>query len=452
MVLVCAGAAHADDTPLGASLEAARSETIPSLVELARSGRREKAVGFQHDVCDVILALDPEHAWARGILKYKRRKGVWHRHRYKRPPDWNTAAAEEGRRKLEALLTGYKDRVLRALAAGPVDGERKRAVLVSLVRLLPKDAQLNQALGRVPFEGRWVHPETKAAATRRQALLALAKDARREALDDLTSFAHEKGWPAAWASLQYRVVGRIPDDVARSACLLMEVASEVCEAVLGESERHRGPKTTYLFTSRADARAFVEGKAKWRKKLDELDHFAAFWLSATERIAYWDAVEETRLSCPRSVVTWALARTFKGHKRGWVTEGISQRLCWYATGNHSPSYGHREQTDTKHAEGATLPERPGDWIPAARRLLEDQGASALTGVLTRRLNAMRGEDVLVAYALAAYLIEARPQQFHDFVAASAKRHDVASYVKETLGAPSVEALVDRLVDWLAEYA
>jgi hypothetical protein len=66
-----------------------------------------------------------------------------------------------------------------------------------------------------------------------------------------------------------------------------------------------------------------------------------------------------------------------------------------------------------------------------------------------RLNAMQPRDVLLAYGLAAYLMEAKPEHFVKFVRATADRTDAEGIVEDVLGV-DLPFLAWRLRRWLLE--
>jgi hypothetical protein len=152
------------------------------------------------------------------------------------------------------------------------------------------------------------------------------------------------------------------------------------------------------------------------------------------------------------VVNSGLRRLFRGHKRGWITMGVGGRMTWHLLRRHGPGFAHYGSTDQreKPGDGETLPDNPKAWIPAAAAVLKRDGARRLTALLTMKLGAMKAGDKLIAYGLAAYLLEGRSKDFVPFTLACAKRHDVDAVVKETLGYNDVAALSRALRRWLAQ--
>ena len=442
----------ADATDLDRALAPARKDVLIAMSKVAKWAKQKRAGALQHDICTLMLEVDPDHKWARRVLGYKRRKGNWERKDYERPDNWNQQSADEGRAKLAEHLTLYKKRVLDALQAHPDTPEaRVHALSEHLLDLLPNDPGLRAAQGYVEFEGAWVHPDTPRGVRRRRHLLEMAQTARAKAHETLVrSVKDEHPWPSAWASKQYTVVGSVEDEIVRTTCEWMVAANAICDEVYGTTKRRRGPRLCYLLTGRDEARKLVEETEAWRETLSKIDRFHGYHPAPDVQLSYRPKPEESRMACVRSVVRRGFSFAFGSTTRGWFRGGIGQRLCWYATGQHAPVYAKFDQTDTTRVK-TTLPKDPTQWVPAAAKILEDHGTPAFVTVLTRRTNAMRTQDVLVAYGLAAYLIEARSDLFEAFVKASAKRHDADAFIPETTGARDVAAFVKRLLGWLRAY-
>ena len=437
-------------------VKSARRKAIRELESLAKWAAKKKAAGFRHTVYEKILILKPDHSRGRKVLGYRRdgKQGPWvRRGEYKRPVDWDKGAARTGEAQLVTRLTTYKKKVLEALDARPnAPSAQVDALFDELLALLPDDKALRSQTGDIQFEGRWVHPDTQAGTERRRRLTLDAEKRRARAEREVESVdAETKGsWSAGWTGGDYTVLGTVSDRIVKSACVLMVVADTVCDDLLGKAKKIRGPRVTYIMRNRKQARAIVARTKSWRTSLKTLDEVSGLWPSNHEKLVYWTNQDLSRLSCPRGVIDQGLMRRFGKHGRGWIRAGLGQRMCWYACAEHGPNFVNLTQTSRERAT-VKVPDDPDQWPAAAARVLEKVGPAALTGVLTRSLNAMGGEDVLVAYGLAAFLIETRPDEFLPFVEATVKRHDVEVYVQETLGAPSVADLADHLARWLREY-
>lgn len=456
LVLAGSGLAGAEDPPKHEAVESARDETVRELRALAEWARKKRALGFREKVYEAILHLRPDHKVARNMLGFKRtsRDGPWVRKStYKTRKDRDPSAAREGQTRLDTVLAAYRDQVLDVIGGLPDTGAEAKALLQHLEALLPNDRMLRAFLGHTEFEGRWVLPETKSGTLRRRKLRALGETERERFAGLVRPVEGElkSKWESGSQSDRYAVVGTVDSGITRSGCILMDVAESVCDEILGTTNRRRGRAVTIILKGRGDALKHAHQNEAWRPKIPDIERLGGLTLPTGERLAFAEDPDRSRMSCPRQVISIGLKRRFK-HRRGWITEGVGQRFCWYAAGQHGPAYVNTKQTSKERARGeVSVPESPDDWMKAAAEVLEKRGPAILASVLTRNLNAMRGEDVLVAYGLAAYLIEARPDKFAPFLEASAKRHDVEAFTRETLGVANLGVFTARLQRWLAEY-
>jgi hypothetical protein len=458
LLLAAPTTADSPDDPLAEALAKADKRFIGKLNSLNKWAAGKRISGFRHRVYGLILRVDPDDRRARGVLKY-RRKGeeeAWvQAEDYKRPVDFAKGTLLKAEDRLQAVLENYRDAVLEALGSyGAVGTQRADDEVDRLLEFLPQDPQLHKRRGDVKHDGRWMMPETVIAERERKHLALIVHDSRKEAGDGVRKLDKDvvKRLPMGWKSDKRVIMGMVPSAHGKQCLIAMECADRFCDRVFGTTKRLRGPATSIILDTLETARAFLKGDPKWSKAASQVDRVGAVYLPDGTYVT-WDATADSlSASGTRQVVDGALEARFRGHERGWITEGIGQRVTWHLLGRHGPGFVSLASTEMHQTagDGERLPREAAQWNRVAAAVLRRDGPKRLAAVLTKRLNAMQASDVLVAYGLAAFLMETRPKEFLAFTAASAERHDVDAFVKETLGADDVAMLCRVLRRWLKE--
>ena len=246
--------------------------------------------------------------------------------------------------------------------------------------------------------------------------------------------------------------GTVDPRFSLQALVNMELGDLLGAQLFGAQKRVPGPEVSILLNNRREAREHARRKRESESTLKDIEDVSALWLDSGEYMAYWTDESYRVLGGLRGVIDSYLDRTFRGHKRGWITEGIGQRLTYTVTRQHGANYVSLSATERYQDEDEDadfLPDEPSAWPHAAAKVLERDGPKRLAAVLTMRLNAMKAGDVLVAYGLAAYLLEARPDLFLSFVKTSAEKNDANAICEEALGA-DVATVAWRIRRWLLQ--
>jgi len=436
----------------------AQKKLIRDLKSVTKWAAGKRLTGFRHRTFELILTLDSDDRRARGVLKYKRKNAdsPWVQDPgYRQPPDWGTSSLPKAEAKERAAIEKYRDAVLEALDAhGSGGSTAQEDLLEHLAGLLPKDAAIQKRLGRVEVGGRWMLPDTVKAHGMRAETRVFVRRAHGEEflLAKRNASTVEKGWDMAWKNERRLVYGEVSSSAGRECLADMEVAERLCDRILEPLETFLGPSAAILLKTREQARVMVKRHPEWADVLPRIERLAGLYLPDGTYLSYRADSDAQRSAAVRQVINDGLRTKFAGHERGWITEGAGQRMTWYVLQRHGPAFVSLESTEmhTSNEEGHTLPEDPAAWNRAAAAVLKRDGPARLAGVMTRRLNAMGAPDVLVAYGLAAFLMETRPQAFLAFTRATIKRHDVDAIVKETLGADDVKMLASFLRRWCLE--
>jgi hypothetical protein len=176
-------------------------------------------------------------------------------------------------------------------------------------------------------------------------------------------------------------------------------------------------------------------------------------LSGTWKIALFEPDEKKRHDCGvRHSLAHLLQRGWHLEtSHAWIFEGLGlyltreicgTRLTWFCTGSGVTN-------ETKNSPRAKLIVGDVNWMNEAYLLLTRENPVELATVLGRDLTTMGVEDVLVSYALAAYLVEGRPDAISSLLAAIGADTPPPEAIQKSLGM-TVPELQERLVRWLSE--
>lgn len=432
---------------------AARRMAVVKLEALASSCDGQRNYGTRDVVFERILRLEPDHARARAALKYTREtpSDPWARKKpYARPADWNPGLAAQAAGKVATALAGYRDAVLASVDEPGVPPARREAALETLVDLLPDDEGLHERRGDVRDGARWVLPETLTARKRRAELAAIAAKAKAEMPPLADTVGTQPTWRTALSAGQLRFWSTQSAERSYDALTDCLVARAVTRHAVGlPADRLPNVEQIYVVVGLKAAieviNLNVHDPELRAAKLAEAPQVAAVWL----RGAFLDYdlyVDTCRARCARAVSNGELKDRFTNHEGMFLAECIGQRLVRLSLGVHSPSVIIVKGTELPGSSGVqpgAYPRDPKAWLPQAAELLATDGERLLTTVLTARLNAVGVEHALVGYALAAYLLEGRPELFERFVDTLERTSDAAKTVAEVLSG-DLPSLVTRL--------
>jgi hypothetical protein len=444
---------------IDAKLAEARAAFVRRLEAVAAWCNAHQVYGERDDVYRRILAFQPDHATAREFLKYRRVAKVWVQSPdYVAPTNWNKANVPEARKRLRAASEPYRDAVLAVLEeAGPdLPATRREQLMESLLDLCPDDPAVRRARGDVEHEGRWVLPETVDGIKRRAALAA----AKREAAKDAPEPTHDEktiaeGWEGAARTEQVLVYGHVPSDECEKLAATLEITHRFLIAAVGKPMEDLHPRQVILLPDRDTARRLVKARTgdEWADVLRKVELVSGLWLPTGALMSYREEASERRVAVLRQQIDVYLDAHFRGRQRGWVSEGLGQRLCKHAAGRHGPGFVNVETTEllTGDDEDVRVPPETEEWMGAAARALDRDPGPRIRAVLTMRLNAMKGGDVLAAYALAAYLLEGRAEALLPMLEATMASDDADKQCRDALGVDA-ETLAWRVRRWAAEAA
>ncbi len=468
LALVRAGHGAADDgPPAAARLAAVKAGVVAALTDLAEWCPGAKLWGRRDAVAAEILSIDPDHAKARGWLKYKRGAGgSWVQDAGFRPAQdvSNAALLPDFRRKRAAIGASFVESALPVADDPALPLREREKTLDLLVRFAPEDERARAAHGEVLAGDRWVLRETVMAKARRPVLDAKSREAvsavaaadrvkvRTDELALVTSPA------CVLQSGSMRLVAGLDCEEGRRALRLASASIGVFSAAFGVPSPGPGTFAYCYFGTRQDGLDLVNRHPAFDAAEREFaSHLDAWWMPGDAHVlVYAEAAErDTRIEWgPRIALNRQLWLGFGLYlKQGCLYEGFALYLTWRTTGTHqtfTASLG--EYTDPRAKDLADRLRSPqADWLDEARTLHKQGVVPDLRLALGKDVNALSATDRLFGFALAAYAIEGRPDEAARFAGAFKDAADVDAALASSLRA-TPEGLEARMLRWLDETA
>jgi hypothetical protein len=320
----------------------------------------------------------------------------------------------------------------------------------------PDDVRFRAANREVRQGDTWVLEETVRTADGRAALRGHAAAARAQASrpqqDGLTDFERALGlrWVAAVRTPGTRVVASTEQGEAMTTALSCDIAADLVRRTFrSEAQLPRG-FTVYLLAGDDEARGFAARHPSFddaaRKRLERL---SGMWVPGRKDLLEYASTSARRIDgAVRQSTNHLLNQMFSARDHAWVQEGLGIYLSHMVTGTRltffvkESRYGHDTQRGERSLSDTS------DWLHEARVRLDDTPVD-LDLLLFRELNVMTRLDALYANALAAYLLETRPQAAHDLFLRLGAGTSVPQAVEQALDT-DVRGLEHRFVRWLRE--
>jgi len=261
-------------------------------------------------------------------------------------------------------------------------------------------------------------------------------------------------WTAALANEAVRVLSSGKRAEAENVAHVARAAGELVRELLSSDVHLREGATVYLLVNPGEAKALVDAWPELEPEMRErIRGLTGAGIPGTPHVARWDADPVHRLDgTVRHLVGSLLFDGFQiGLDKGWLWDGIGlyltrelcgSRLTWYVGG-----VAEQDETARRFAEGLVDPKT--NWIQEAYLLLEREKATPMCDLLRKDVSAMGLDDMVVAYAMAAWLLEGRWNDAPELLRRVGAGEEPEQALLEALGA-DCEELRERLVRWLAE--
>ena len=348
---------------------------------------------------------------------------------------------------------GYREAVTAVLDASPdLASSRREELLERVVDLMPDDEELRKSRGDVRDGSRWVLAETVEARQRRKAIAEEVRAAFRgaESLRPHTSGLSD-GW--AWAcDVGPRVVtGDTPIEEGQRAAQVAAATEAFLKGLLGLKDGTARGRSLYVFADPATGRKWVRKNEHDPDALPGLDDVSSLWLKNGDLIILGKTRDDRINSIAQQLTDATLKLATSRESLAWVTQGTTQRLLWRLLGQHGRPFVVFEGTDRPDdaIDRTALPDRDASWDRAAFAAYDRAHVADFRSLFTRAINAFRPSDVLLAYGLSAYLLEARPEQFVEFLQAASTLSG-ADEVCQSVFRLDADVLYWRVRRWLSE--
>ena len=406
---------------------AARAAVVDRLADLAEWAASGQLWLQRTRVARAILRFDPSHPKALAWLKYEKApNGTW------RPPAAfaepkdaaNAGALPEFMKRRADVAAEFRNRLFEALdREGPslAPAVRERAI-EDVLAVGPDDPVAREANGELERASAWILKETSVAPGRRAALVAAAKAALAAVPEPASvpllaeETALEGGWDTAFATAHFRAVGMKPGkELSRAARTAQAAISFFATAFGVEADELHG-FTLLHFPSLAAGTAFISRSKAFPDGPRALAlHCNSYWVPGARQVLIYSDDPRVREEWParHPIGEFLYAQFGVTLKTGWAQEGFGVYLSYLLTGQHRTFLVRISDYATQPDPLATAlwkrlmaPET--DWMAEAKAQLARMPRGDLRLLLGKDVNLMRGPDLVISYALAAFFLEGRP--------------------------------------------
>jgi hypothetical protein len=453
--------ALADDPAFEEVHASARTALVGRLLTLAQWCNDSELFEERDRAWRAVIAIEVDNLEARKGLRYARNvDGSWKEPAPRPAKNRNPAALEKLPAKRAEAIGPFRDTMIAELDKEKVAPETKKAVLAEILTVDPDDEATHKLLGEARVENKWVLLETATGKTRRAAIKAAVEAAKVAKVTPTPAppgdddKALSDGWKCGAQIDHIRVLGTGDASECEKLSTACRLTGATFEAALGIPPNFAEGFTMYVVAGKGEKEAFIA-------KLPGLDETQRAVLKRTVgggipgswKIALFEPDPARLQDCAvRHALAHLLFQAFKiGTKDAWVFEGLGlyltretcgTRLTWFCTGKGVAGEG-------KNSPRGKLMVSTTNWMNEALQVLSREPAPDMAKVLEADLPTMGVDDLLMSYALAAYLVEGRPEATPVVLKSIGEGTKSAEALQSALGL-TVPELQARLVQWLKE--
>lgn len=439
----------------------ARAELIKTQLALAEWCNSKELFLERDQVYTRILALEPDNLEARKGLRYGRNPdGSWKDPPPREAKNRNPKALTELPVQRAKAVARYRDTLIELLAIETPSPKLRREVFDEILAFDPDDPRVHEIATETKAGDKWVLADTVAAKARRAELKALVQSSKAAvpAAEAITALPEEEAlatWNVRLGTPSMRVLSTGDETEARAILLSCQAAEGLINELFAVHASLPPDYAVFVLVNPGEKDAFVE---RLPNLSSEERNFVRALQSAgvheDRHVALFDPEPRRRLdNAVRHSVGHLLHSAYQVTPScGWVWEGaglyLARELCgtrltWFISKVQAAE--DKEQQTLR----AVLLNSDTNWMNEALKLLEGAAPPKLDQVMRRDPNTMSMQDMLAAYALCAYLIEARSQDASELFRRAGAGVDPVPAVQEVLGLPLPE-LEERLRRWLNE--
>lgn len=455
-----------------------RSRVVQELEALCEECHEKKAYRVRDRLYEGLLHYAPDHPRARKVLGYRRGKeGEWERGKYREPKNYDRDEVEALEHRIDEVVRALVRDLTGLLERGAVPTPERRGHLESLLPLSPDNVALREALGEARYDGRWLRSEAVRGLERRESLRARARAAFADGPEgdpwELPPGVAATGleFTAHRETDRVRVAGTGKvEEILRATKVLHELQDLLrteFDVKVNEPKLHRGRLVqdrsqleiqhfAYYFMDTPERRArFIAGYPGLSANDRELfPQMASAWLDRKGTMGVWiDTVAERLDTAVRQRIGAFLRDHFQiSTKSGWIWEGYGMLLTERFLGTRLTFF----VRPSKYVEGGgtvnlsnRMRDPASDWYALALERLQTSPPPRIPFVLGRDVNQLTGEDLLLSYALAGFLIEGHPEHARNVLQRVGAGEDPVRVLESEFRRPLTET-VAALATWLSE--
>jgi hypothetical protein len=408
-----------------------------------------------------VLELDPDNLDARKGLRYSRQSdGSWQEAAARgEVKNMNEKALAKLPKRTSDAVRPYAETLMALIEKEPSYSAKRQAVYDELLTLDPDNELVHKARGEVLVEGKWVLPETVGGKARREEIKKLVKSSKETLppVQDGKAEVEERILGVEWASVvttpSVRILSTGPAEEAREIARAVSAAGPLLKALLGlEAVHYPTGYTIYILENPGEKESILA-----KLQLSDADRERLFAMQSagipqTNNVIVFEPEADRRLDCSvRHTIGHLLARNLgvKPHQ-AWAWEGLGLYLTRELVGTRLTWFVGEEGAASEDSTlRAKLMSPDTNWIAEAYSVLVEEDRPDLVDVLKLDLNKLGTSQMLVAYALVAYLLEGRPKDAAGFLQAVGSGAEPNEASRTTLKL-SLAELQLRIKMWLEQ--
>lgn len=446
------------------ALAETNSILVTALAAHAKWCQKNKAYRERDLVYARVLEHSPDHKLARKMLGYSfdRKADEWIRKRkYREPKNSKAELAREARELLSDIDSEHLVRLMSFLNGDHGGSLRQRSDLLRRLLLVnPENEDLRERNGQLRAEKQgeivWVLRESKLALERRREFRKLRKDLkaswpRPSQNEGPTTCDFDLKWPYAGSTERIQVFGNASESETMRA---LEVCHNLWAYTEGLFLHTLSPAlTVYVVEGRSRRSELIdlalEGDEERAARFKKMSGFSegrntySYARNADGRI---DG------ACRQTLARLLTTRFGTGPRHGWVAEGFGMYLTERLLGTRLTYFIRRtEYVDSRDSkQDRDMRESGAKWLAMAKQALGSKRKPNIAFALGRDVNNLTSKDLLVSFALAAFLMEGHPPEVTVKILERIGSGDNSALVLEEELGYDLHTLGERMHQWLTE--
>jgi hypothetical protein len=410
----------------------------------------------------LILEFDSQNTAALKGLGFERRGMEWV------APKKEKSFKNCGEKFLEEVPEHYREAIAplieghtRWVEAGELSVEERRVALADILRLAADNALVVGAGVEIRAAAASILPETLVARERRVQLKKWVDGAFASAPETRTGELKDRDralgvdWLGVVEAPTKRVVYATDRGEAERLLLALHAAESVFQSLFPGRRGLPRDLSVYLMETELQKTPFLANHPAVNDEYRAfLQNLGGSGIQGSRDFAFWSGDAQRRAD---GIVRIALGWMFQGGfgfsvESGWAYEGfglyltrliVRTRLTWTA----------QAESDLISERDFKLPSRLlpeyANWMEQALRLWNAERVPDFGELMRKNVNQLSAEDVLVSYALAAYLLEGQPEKIDRLLRVTGSAMPLEEQVERAFSW-DLETFRDRAGRWLSE--